>query len=120
MKKIVIPASVKKVESDRHFALSDGGLIKRMVDRRVAGLQTDVKTKLLDDASLSQLIHVLGMSSDSLMKQLPDQISQTEGLYVSDEHTLLDYRRTDHLIKIPKGIKKSVIMPFTVMRGSLS
>ncbi len=106
VKKIVIPASVKKVESDRHFALSDGGLIKRMVDRRVAGLQTDVKTKLLDDASLSQLIHVLGMSSDSLMKQLPDQISQTEGLYVSDEHTLLDYRRTDHLIKIPKGIKK--------------
>lgn len=106
VKKIVIPASVKKVESDRHFALSDGGLIKRIVDRRVTGLQTDVKTKLLDDASLSQLIHVLGAGSDSLMKQLPDRISQSEGMYISNTHTLLDYRGTSHKIEIPKEIKK--------------
>lgn len=106
VKKIVIPTSVKKVESDRHFALSDGGFIKRIVDRRVTGLQTDVKTKLLDDASLSQLIHVLGTGSDSLMKQLPDRISQSEGMYISNAHTLLDYRGTSYEIVIPKEIKK--------------
>lgn len=106
VKKIVIPASVKKVESDRHFALADGGLIKRIVDRRVTGLQVDVKTKLLDDASLSQLIHVLGAGSDSLMKQLPDRISQSEGMYISNTHTLLDYRGTSSTIKVPGKIKK--------------
>ena len=106
VKKIVIPASVKKVESDSYYALDDRGLDKRTVNGRIRGLQVDVKSKQMDDSSLSQLIYNLKVDLDTLMKQLPDRISVKDDMYTTDTHVLLGYGGKDTEIKIPAGIKR--------------
>lgn len=106
VKKIVIPESVKKVESDNYFALGDHGLDKRIVNDRITGLQIDVKSKQLDDSSISQLVYYLKMDLDTLMTQLPDQISLKDEMYFTNTSVLLKYCGKDSRIEIPEGTKK--------------
>ena len=95
MKKIVVPASVKKVESDKYYALDERGLDKRTVNGRITGLQVNVKSKQLDDSSLSQLLYYLEMDLDTLMKQLSDRISVKDDMYTTNTNVLLGYGGKD-------------------------
>ena len=106
VKKIVIPESVKKVESDNYYALSDLGLDKRIVNDRITGLQVEVKSKQLDDSSIIQLAYYLEMDLDTLMTQLPDQISLKDEMYFTNTSVLLKYCGKDSKIEIPEGTKK--------------
>ena len=117
VQRIVIPASVKEIESDRYYAMDDRGLERRTVNGRVTGLQVDVQGKQLKESSLSQLIHILGMDMDSLMKQLPDQISKKDDMYITNTYVLLAYGGKDSEIKIPAGIKKIGDYVFDHYRG---
>ena len=108
VRKIIVPPSVKKVESDRYYALADGGLrySRKKINGGTKDLQVIVKSSQLDDDSLSELIYILNVDMDALMKQLPAQISKRDDMYVTNTHVLLAYAGKDTEIKIPAGIKK--------------
>lgn len=106
VRKIVISSSVKQVESERHFALNQDGLTKRIVKDEVTGLQVDIKSSQLDDQALSELAFVLPMGVDNLMKQMPDRITLSGDMYFADKNVLFKYKGKDSEVTIPKGITK--------------
>ena len=106
VRKIVIPASVKQVESEKHFALNQRGLEKRIVNREITGLQVDIRTRQLDDRSLSELAFVLSMGVDNLMKLLPDRITLSDGMYFADKNVLLGYKGEEGKVTVPEGTAK--------------
>ena len=106
VRKIVIPASVKQVESEKHFALNQRGLEKRIVNREITGLQVDIRTRQLDDRSLSELAFVLSMGVDNLMKLLPERITLSDGMYFADKNVLLGYKGEEGKVTVPEGTAK--------------
>ena len=106
VRKIVIPASVKQVESEKHFALNQRGLEKRIMNREITGLQVDIRTRQLDDRSLSELAFVLSMGVDNLMKLLPDRITLSDGMYFADKNVLLGYKGEEGKVTVPEGTAK--------------
>lgn len=106
VRKIVIPASVKRVESERYYAISQEGLLGRSMNGEVAGLHVEIKNRQLDDRSLSELVFVLQTGIDDLMSQLPDRISLSGDMYLADKNILFMYKGKDSELTIPAGITK--------------
>ena len=106
IRKIVIPASVKQVESARYFAQCQEGLSRRSVKGEIADLQVEIQSRQLDEQSLSELVFVLQMGVDNLMKQLPDRITQSEDMYFVDKNVLLMYKGKEGEVTVPAGITK--------------
>ena len=106
VRKIVIPASVKQVESEKHFALNQRGLEKRIMNREITGLQVDIRTRQLDDRSLSELAFVLSMGVDNLMKLLPERITLSDGMYFADKNVLFGYKGKEGKVTVPEGTTK--------------
>lgn len=113
VKKITIPTWIKQVEADRYFATVPDGRSGNLSDLApgyrpdaLPGLQTDVQSKQLDGQSLSDLVCMLHMNIDDLMKQVPDQISLKDNMYITSDHFLLKYKGTDSTVTIPDGITK--------------
>jgi hypothetical protein len=121
VKKITIPAGVKQVESDRYFSSVPDG---RSGDRKdmapgywvdaslLPGLKVDVQSKQLGGQSLVELLNMLYMNIDDLMKQLPDQISLKDNMYITGDHLLLKYVGKDSTVTIPAGVKKIGVRAF--------
>lgn len=108
VKKITIPASVKKVNADKYFAITDGGLsnIVPGYEYVAENLKIIVKSKQLDGQSFTELIYRLGMGIEDLMKQVPGQISCENNMYVTSDHVLLKYNGKGSTVTIPSHIKK--------------
>lgn len=109
VRSITIPASVKRVESDKYYAITDGGfsdLIPGYDNNTVDGLKVVIKSKQLDGQSFSELVYRLGMKIEDLMKQVPEQISYADNMYVTSDHLLLKYRGKNSTVTIPSHIKK--------------
>ena len=106
VKKIIIPASVKKVESksyDTDHSIPDW---RPGYQHSLAGLQAEIKGRQLDGQSFSELIYVLRLNIDDLMKQVPDQITLKDDMYTTSDHVLLKYVGKGGTVKIPEGITK--------------
>lgn len=114
VKKITIPAGVKQVESDRYFSSVPGGRSGNRKDMApgywvselLPGLQVDIQSKQLDGQSLVELLNMLYVNIDDLMKQLPDQIFLKDNMYITSDHLLLKYVGKDSTVTIPAGVKK--------------
>lgn len=113
VKKITIPAWIKQVESDRYFATVPDGRSGSLSDMSpgyrpdaLPGLQAQVQSKQLNGQSLSDLVYMLQMNIDDLMKQLPEQISFKDNMYTTSDHFLLKYKGTDSTVTVPAGITK--------------
>ena len=101
---ITIPASVKKVESERYYALSErAGNYPGSLDFRNK-LKMIIKSRQLDGKSFSELLNQMGISINDLMKQVPDQISLNEGIYISDDHVVLKYTGKSSALTVPEGV----------------
>lgn len=100
LKEITIPASVKKVESKRYYALCEDEYYNPDKNK----LNVTLKSKQLDGTSFSELIYVAGIPVENLMKQVPDQISLQDGMYISSDHVLLVYTGKSSVLTIPDGI----------------
>lgn len=108
VKKITIPASVKRVDADKYYAITDGGLsdIIPGYEYVAENLKIIAKSKQLDGQSFSELIYRLGMGIEDLMKQVPGQISYVNNMYVTSDHVLLKYNGKNSVVTIPSHIKK--------------
>lgn len=106
IRKIVIPASVKQVESASYLAQCQEGLSQRSVKGEIADLQVEIQSRQMDDQSLSELVFVLQMGVDNLMKQMPDRITRSEDMYFVDKNSLLMYKGKESEVTIPAGTTK--------------
>lgn len=119
VKKITIPAGVKQVESDRYFSYVPDG---RSGDRKdmapgywvdeIPGLQIVVQSRQLDGQSLVELVNMLHMNVDDLVKLLPEQISLKDDMYITSDHLLLKYKGKDSTVTVPAGVKKIGVRAF--------
>lgn len=107
VKKIVIPASVTKVESQR-YKTGNNSLSEWNpgYGHSLKGLRAEVISKKLNGQSFSELVHVLKLDVDDLMKEVPDQISCKDNMYITSDHLLLKYTGKDKNVKVPEGITK--------------
>ncbi|MCH5251335.1 MAG: leucine-rich repeat domain-containing protein [Lachnospiraceae bacterium] len=95
---IVIPASVKKVEAKKYFSTASSPLeTKPMVE---------IKAKQFDGASLSALVYDLGITAKEVMRQLPEQITLHNNMYISWDGVLLEANGNNAEVKVPQGVKK--------------
>lgn len=108
VRKITIPSSVRKVESDHYFALSDGGIssVSPGYENVVKGLEVIVQSRQLDTSSFAELVYCLQMSVDDLVKQVPDQITYSGSMYITKDHGILKYTGKAASVTIPAGIRK--------------
>lgn len=98
LKKIVVPASVKKVEDEKYYAFSDGEgqYIKTL----------ELHTNQLDGYSLMTLINRLPcVKVGALMKQFPEKITCSNNMYITNDGILLSYTGKEKNVKIPYGVK---------------
>lgn len=107
VKKIVIPSSVKKVESELYD--TDNCINEWRIDYQnspLAGVKVEIQSGQLDGQSFSELVEVLKLDIDDLMRQVPDQITFKDNMYTTSDHLLLKYVGKGGTVKIPEGITK--------------
>lgn len=97
IKKIVIPASVKRLDGEKYPAQYTTSLTKCLVS---------IQAKTLDGDSLSLLLHELGMKPEEILHQLPGAMDDTGEMYISKDHVLLAYSGKESEIQVPAGVKK--------------
>lgn len=113
VKKITIPTWIKQVESDLYFSTVPSGRSGNLSDLAPGyrpdeqlGLQVDVQSKQLNGQSLAELVNILQMNIDDLMRQVPDQIYLKDNMYTTSDHFLLKYKGADSTVAIPEGTTK--------------
>lgn len=104
VKKIVIPPSVKKVESAQYSGICrDESFFS---GERNEGIELEIQSKQLDGASLNELIVWLGVKPQEIMRQCPERIRVVNNMYISSDGILLKYTGTEKEITIPSEVKK--------------
>lgn len=104
VKKIVLPASIKKIEAESYAAECQDGLKKRIVAGKMTGLQLDIRAKQLDGQSIAELMHTLRFDVNDIMRQFPERILLSGDYYILDKNILFHYAGKDSEIKFPEGI----------------
>lgn len=104
VKKIVIPASIKKIEAESYATECQDGLKKRIVAGKMTGLQLDIRAKQLDGQSIAELMHTLCFGINDIMRQFPERILLSGDYYILDKNIVFHYAGKDSEIKFPEGI----------------
>lgn len=104
VKKIVIPPSVKRVESAQYPGICRNE--RYLSGEEKEGITLEIQSKQLDGTSLNELITWLGAKPQEVMKQLPEQIRFVNNMYISADGVLLTYIGKEKEITIPTGVKK--------------
>ena len=103
VKKIVIPPSVKKVESVQYAGVCRD---EKYLSDEEEGMILVIQSKQLDGKSLNELIVWLGANPQEVMKQLPGQIRFENNMYISADGVLLKDTGNEKEIVIPPDVKK--------------
>lgn len=98
LKKIVIPASVKKIEEEKYPAEHMTSLENKC--------DVTIQARQLDGASLSLLLYELEMKPEEVLRQMPDALDCIEDMYISKDNVLLKYTGEKEEIQIPDRIRK--------------
>ncbi len=104
VKKIVIPPSVKKVESAQYAGVCRNE--SYLSGEEKEGIALEIQSKQLDGTSLNELIIWLGAKPQDVMKQLPQQIHFANDMYISSDGALLKYAGKEKEVTIPAGVTK--------------
>ena len=98
LKKITLPTTLKTINADKYLADSYNE------DSTLA--EVIILSKQLDGKSLSVLLHNLPeLKVETLRKQLPEQITVVDDLYITKDGTLLSYTGKAGNITIPQNVK---------------
>lgn len=98
LKKIVIPSTLKKIEADKY----SGPNICFENDIAVI----EIKSRQVDGYSLSILLRFLEkLDMKEVMRQLPDQVTYADDMYITKDGALLRYTGTAENVKVPSGVK---------------
>lgn len=98
LKKIVIPASVKKVEAEKYPS--------QHTDPIYYDIKLDIRTKQVTDDSLILLVNELYMTIEEIMRQFPDSVDCVEDMYITRDGALLAYTGNATEVTIPAHVKK--------------
>ena len=96
--KITLPTTLKTINADKYLADS--------YNEESTLAEVTVLSKQIDGKSLSVLLHNLPeLKEETLMKQLPDQITVVDDMYVTKDGTLLSYIGKAGVITVPQNVK---------------
>ncbi len=104
---ITIPSSVTKVDKDKYYAISDDITIPAYDDYTTTDVVTSITihTAKLDGDSLSQLYAAFPtVGITGLAGQLPSQISEQDGMYITADGVLLAYTGTASQLTLPDTV----------------
>lgn len=103
---VTIPASVKEINRDRYYALpeSQSGFTDLAFESKVKTVT--IQTEQLDGESLSALLQGFPLvKAEDVMKQLSQQITEKDGMYITTEGTLLLYEGKASTVNVPDNVK---------------
>lgn len=108
LEKIVIPASVKKIEEEKYPAEHMTSLENKC--------DVTIQSGQLDGDSLSLLLYELNMKPEEVLRQMPDALDCIEDMYISKDNVLLKYIGEKEEVQIPDRIEKIGAYAFCNMK----
>lgn len=96
---IVIPASVKTIESKKYKTYEE--FFEPAID-----VTLDIQTKELTGESIATLMGKFHLKPAELMKLLPENIYANDELYITKDGVLLGYTGKETKVVIPDGVRK--------------
>lgn len=96
---IVIPASVKTIESQKYKTYDE-------TFEPDINVTLDIQTKELTGESIEALIGKFHLKPAELMKLLPENINANNELYITTDGVLLGYTGKETNVVIPDGVRK--------------